>query len=91
MAQINFKTDRIAQVSNDSPWMRSLWAPLLQSAQSKENPQETLKAFVSEQHWRNDDDDEDEWPMVRREAMRYSEDEAEKAMRCGWEALWFYR
>lgn len=43
-----------------------------------ENPQETLKAFVSEQHWRNDDDDEDEWPMVRREAMRYSEDEAEK-------------
>mmetsp|Transcript_39098 Transcript_39098/g.84151 ORF Transcript_39098/g.84151 Transcript_39098/m.84151 type:complete len:350 (+) Transcript_39098:66-1115(+) len=31
-----------------------------------ENPQETLKAFVSEQHWRNDDDDEDEWPMVRR-------------------------
>lgn len=46
-----------------------------------ENPQETLKTFVNEQKWRNEDEDEDEyeWPVVRREAMRYSQqDEAEK-------------
>lgn len=44
-----------------------------------ENPQETLKTFVNEQQWRNDDEDEDEWPVVRREAMRYSkQDEVEK-------------
>ena len=76
----------------DDPWMHVLWAPL-QFVHSKENPQETLKTFVNEQKWRNEDEDEDEyeWPVVRREAMRYSQqDEAEKAMRCGWEALWFY-
>ena len=80
MAQIRFilRTHESPAFIHDS-WMHFLWAPR-PCNQSKENPQETLKTFISEQHWRNDDD-VDEWPVVRRGAMRYSEqDEAEKAM-----------